>query len=91
MYYLQIERGAPATITNQMLDIWGIDKNDAVNKLWDYAYKNTMEQNTPEFFNIAEKLYLIWIKMILIQAFMCYLIKTEHSGYLYCFTITQTF
>ncbi|HCR67591.1 MAG TPA: hypothetical protein DIV43_00355 [Erysipelotrichaceae bacterium] len=57
MYYLQIERGAPATITNQMLDIWGIDKNDAVNKLWDYAYKNTMEQNTPEFFNIAEKLY----------------------------------
>lgn len=22
MYYLQIERGAPATITNQMLDIW---------------------------------------------------------------------
>ena len=56
MYYLQIERGAPATITNQMLDIWGIDKNDAVNKLWDYAYKNTMEQNTPEFFNIAEKL-----------------------------------
>ena len=57
MYYLQIERGAPATITNQMLDIWGIDKNDAENKLWDYAYKNTMEQNTPEFFNIAEKLY----------------------------------
>ena len=57
MYYLQIERGAPATITNQMLDIWGIDKNDAVNKLWDYAYKNTMEQNTPELFNIAEKLY----------------------------------
>lgn len=57
MYYLQIERGAPATITNQMLDIWGIDKNDVVNKLWDYAYKNTMEQNTPEFFNIAEKLY----------------------------------
>ena len=55
MYYLQIERGAPATITNQMLDIWGIDKNDAVNKLWDYAYKNTMEQNTLEFFNIAEK------------------------------------
>ena len=53
MYYLQIERGAPATITNQMLDIWGIDKNDAVNKLWDYAYKNTMEQNTPEFFNSA--------------------------------------
>lgn len=26
-----------------------------------------------------------------LQAFMCYLIKTEHSGYLYCFTITQTF
>lgn len=57
MYYLQIERGATATITNQMLDVWGIDKNDAVNKLWDYAYKNTMEQNTPDFFNIAEKLY----------------------------------
>ena len=26
-----------------------------------------------------------------LQAFMCYLIKTEYSGYLYCFTITQTF
>ena len=26
-----------------------------------------------------------------LQAFMCYLIKTEHSEYLYCFTITQTF
>ena len=57
MYYLQIERGATATITNQMLDVWGIDKNDAVNKLWGYAYKNTMKQHIPEFFNVAEQLY----------------------------------
>ena len=27
----------------------------------------------------------------LLQAINCYLIKTEHSEYLYCFTITQTF
>ena len=55
MYYLQIERGAPATITNQMLDIWGIDKNDAVNKLWDYAYKEYYGTKYTRIFNIAEK------------------------------------
>ena len=57
MYYLQIERGATATITNQMLNVWGIDKKSADNKLWDYAYKNTMKQNPPDFFNIMDKLY----------------------------------
>lgn len=57
MYYLKVDRDATATITNQMLDLWGIDKKQAVSKLWDYAYKNTKEQNPPDFFNLMDKLF----------------------------------
>ena len=47
--------------------------------------------NTQANKNYSVMLPTSLLQMILIQAFMCYLIKTEHSGYLYCFTITQTF
>ena len=46
MYYLQIERGATATITNQMLDVWGIDKT-----LDKYEIAKTAISKTREFFS----------------------------------------
>lgn len=48
-YYLQLESGATAVITNQMLDVWNITGEDVGNYLWKIAEKNTMKKNPPVF------------------------------------------
>lgn len=49
VYYLQLESGATAVITNQMLDVWNITGEDVGNYLWKIAEKNTMKENPPVF------------------------------------------
>lgn len=48
-YYLQLESGATAVITNQMLDVWNITGEEVGNYLWKIAEKNTMKKNPPVF------------------------------------------
>lgn len=54
IYYLQIARGATATVSNQMLDVWQMDRDDANEILWKIAQKNTMNQNPPKFVSLLD-------------------------------------